>query len=242
MKRFWFPRVGSFGSLRREKSVRTKRTMRTKSPLSARDCSVYQIKVRDSPDFLPRTLKAARAVVSSAVQEIGAGKCCGAKLSRLPTIKRTHSPYPCSLRDICSLCGPREAKQYRAEVSQSCLTNSVREMTRSLRRKNSEPGLSVSWLRRHGTSGSVQSRTGPLRRYGPGIRIVTAVARFSGRVQRRSGFCFALWACAILTNGNQACGYFVSPKLRLPETSVPPIFRIRALRRAAYRGCQGWCH
>jgi hypothetical protein len=56
-------------------------------------------------------------------------------------------------------------------------------------RKNSELGLSVSWLRRHGTRSSVQSRTGPLRRDGPGIGIVTAnVPRFSGRVQRCSGF------------------------------------------------------
>jgi hypothetical protein len=59
-----------------------------------------------------------------------------------------------------------------------------REMTRMRRRKNSEPGLSVSWLRRHGKRDSVQSRTGPLRGNGPGIRIVTAnVTRFSDRVQ-----------------------------------------------------------
>jgi hypothetical protein len=64
-----------------------------------------------------------------------------------------------------------------------------REMTRSRRRENSESGLCVSWLRRHGTMGSVQSRTGPLRRYGPRIGIVTVtIPRFSGRVQKRSGF------------------------------------------------------
>jgi hypothetical protein len=59
-------------------------------------------------------------------------------------------------------------------------------------RTRSALGLSVSWLRRHGKSGSVQSRAAPLRRGAGESILAPTVTRFFRRVDRLSGFIFAL--------------------------------------------------
>jgi hypothetical protein len=155
-------RVGSFGSLRLAKKV----------------CALSAVSALSPPVDCFGSPRHVKKVCALSAVSPRADECCGTKLSRLPTIKRTHSAYPCFLRDIRSLCDPREAMQCRAEV-----------MTCSRRHKDSEPGLSVSWLRRHGTSVRCKAGQDRYGEYGPGIGIVTAtVARFSGRVQKRGGF------------------------------------------------------
>jgi hypothetical protein len=144
--------------------------MRTKSSGFARDCFLATLAEPPFAAFMMESRTGDRA--QARLQKTEANACCGVKLSRLPTVKRTHSAYPCSFRNICSLCGPLEAMQPQGGVELVLpILNSSRSPINSMRfaRKTSEPGLSVSWLRRHGTRGSVQSRTGPLLRCGAGI-------------------------------------------------------------------------
>jgi hypothetical protein len=108
-------------------------------------CSVQEIRVIACLLSLPRESFRGRGTVTSMLFRMGQDVLRRQrpdrgrrifKLSRLPTIKRTHSAYPCSLRNISSLCGPREAKQCRAEITWFCLAMNYSEL-----------GLSVSWLR-----------------------------------------------------------------------------------------------
>jgi hypothetical protein len=155
--------------------------------------------------------------------------CQDCQLSRGRT-QRT----PGFLRDIRSLCDPPEAMQCRAEVIKISLTaNSLQvtiAMTCSRRHKDPELGLSCKLVAAARNERSVQGRTGPLRRYGPGIGIVTAtVARFSGSVQKRGGFFLHFRPALYLRTVTRHGGYF-APELCLDCRTLSPNLTWRLLR------------
>jgi hypothetical protein len=102
-----------------------------------------------------------------------AGECCVASCQRPPSVKRTALSVPLLIAKYMLTLRPAGGEAMQSG-DKSVLPNNEtaydrREMIRSRRRKNSEPELSVSWLRMHGTKGSVQSRTVPPQRDGTDI-------------------------------------------------------------------------